>query len=125
MPTGDWNFGLLPPTPSHKPVYAEESSDDDPWSNPRSSITVSARQVSNWELTKTTVNGEAATFTPRLPDAAVLPHQMEGPVKKLKLIPYASTELRLTIFPYLKANPDAKPGPVDESEVIVPPGRPW
>jgi len=61
---------------------------------------------------KTVVNGEEATFTPRLPDAAALPHQREGPVKKLKLIPYASTELRLTIFPYLKADPAAKPGTV-------------
>ena len=22
-PTGDWNYGLLTPTPSHKPVYEE------------------------------------------------------------------------------------------------------
>jgi len=71
---------------------------------------VAARRVSNWELTKTTVNGEESTFTPRLPDPALLPTEVTGTVETLKLVPYASTELRLAIFPHVKADLGIMPG---------------
>ena len=82
------------------------------WSNPPSSITVSARQVSDWELTKTTVEDEEVTYTPALARRCLASASDEGSgAQKLRLVPYAGTELRLAeIFPYLKASPDAKPG---------------
>ena len=114
-PDGDWNYALLPEEDSKGAVFSEEAAGNDsgqfdPWTNPPSSISVAARRVSNWELTKTTVNGEESTFTPRLPDPALLPTEVTGTVETLKLVPYASTELRLAIFPHVKADLGIMPG---------------
>jgi uncharacterized protein len=103
-PTGAWNFSLRD-ADDNKPTFTEQPITDDPWSAPPSSITVAARQVRNWSLIETKVNEEMTTMTPRLPDPATLTTSVMGPTQMLKLVPYASTELRLTVFPRLKVDP--------------------
>jgi hypothetical protein len=124
-PEGEWNYALLAhaalpndpmrgknrgPAPVFSEAAVEEKAEWDPWVEPPSSIAVAARKVTGWELTKSVVNGEDCTFTPRLPDAVELAAKLEGPVVSLKLVPYASTELRVTVFPHVKADLGVMPG---------------
>jgi hypothetical protein len=104
-PTSAWNFTLLPDSAANKPKFEAQSLSDDPWTQPPSSITVNAREVSDWSLLRAKVNDEDAMMTPRLPDPATLAANVTGPTRALKLVPYASTELRLTVFPRLKIAP--------------------
>jgi hypothetical protein len=101
-PTGRWNYALLPENATRKPVYAGHAAGDDPWSHPPSSITVDVRQVVGWELIHATMQERAVRFTPRLPDPALLPYQLAPASQQVKLVPYASTELRLSVFPHVK-----------------------
>ncbi len=113
VPEGIWNYALLAESTVNLPKVIEEAgnaADANPWTSPASSLSVAARQVSDWKLTRTVVNDEAATFTPRLPDATVLPTELTGPVQQLKLVPYGTTELRMAVFPHLKADPGEMPG---------------
>ncbi len=120
-PTGKWNYVLSSENLLEKARYKEETSldtvtdasrmsDQDPWIHPPSTITVQAHPIHGWDLTQTVVNGEAATFTPRLPDATLIPTMISAEVEQLRLIPYGCTELRLTVFPHLKAEPGKMPG---------------
>jgi len=121
-PEGKWNYALMPDDPAKPPIYRESKQpsevsnsansdpDFDPWSNPPSTISVKVREVKNWELTHTVVNKEDATFTPRLPDSVQLPTELEGPTQTIELVPFASTELRLAVFPHIKADPGEMPG---------------
>ncbi|WP_263358312.1 glycoside hydrolase family 127 protein [Acidicapsa ligni] len=114
-PEGKWNYALLQQSDSqapsfHEQVPTENAGEFDPWSNPTSSISVAAREVAHWELTKSRVNNEEATFTPRLPDPIQLPTELTGPVQTLKLVPFASTELRIAVFPHLKTDLGVMPG---------------
>jgi hypothetical protein len=104
-PTGAWNYALLPESDQNKPVFQQQSMTGDPWSEPPASITVNARRVRDWQLVTTRVNDEDATMTPRLPDPALLTNSVTGASQPLKLVPYASTELRVTVFPRLKVEP--------------------
>lgn len=120
-PAGSWNYVLSSENILKKAVYKQEaeigmsagSPQEDvqnPWTHPPSTITVQARRISGWSLTQTVVNGEPATFTPRLPDATLIPTLVSDASESLTLVPYGCTELRVSVFPQLKAEPGRMPG---------------
>jgi uncharacterized protein len=104
-PAGPWNYALMPESAERQPRFEEQPISDDPWAMPPSTIKVAARHVQDWELIETKVNDAAATMTPRLPDPALLTTLVTAPTETITLVPYASTELRLAIFPKLKVEP--------------------
>jgi hypothetical protein len=74
-------------------------SDKDPWTNPPTSLSVSARKIESWELRSNPKN-EAQKFTSPLPDVST--SKVSQSVERLKLVPYGTTELRVTIFPAVR-----------------------
>jgi uncharacterized protein len=71
----------------------------DPWTNPPTSLTVPARLIDGWVL-QPNPDDPTQNFTPPLP--AVDARKPEGPPTKITLVPYGSTQLRLTVFPALR-----------------------
>jgi hypothetical protein len=76
----------------------------DPWGNPRSTLTVPARKIEGWELQANPDNPEQK-FTPPLPDLTV--SKVSDAAETLTLVPYGSTQLRMTIFPDLQGKAKA------------------
>jgi hypothetical protein len=104
-PTSDWNFGLaLDPTQPTKGIVFKRRLDHadeklDPWENPPTMLSVRARRIENWELQANPEN-PAQKFTPPLPELGT--SKVSQTVKQLTLVPYGSTELRVTIFPAIE-----------------------
>jgi hypothetical protein len=102
-PAGAWNYGIaVDPAKLDievKFTRAGGSADEDPWTNPRTSISVPARKIEGWELQ---VNPDDATqkFTPPLPDLSE--SKVSETRERLTLVPYGSTQLRVTIFPAVR-----------------------
>ncbi len=105
-PTSDWNYGLAvnnaKPMQSIEFIEQAKSADAnlDPWENPPTALSVSARKVVGWEL-QANPKDAAQKFTPPLPDLNT--SKISETVERLTLVPYGSTELRVTIFPAVKA----------------------
>jgi hypothetical protein len=105
-PTRDWNFGLaLDLTQPTRGIEFKRRLDHageklDPWENPPTLLRVGARKIENWELL---ANPEdpAQKFTPPLPELSS--SKISQTVVQLTLVPYGSTQLRLTIFPTVTA----------------------
>jgi hypothetical protein len=72
---------------------------DDPWENPPTTLTVPARRIEDWEL-QSNPDNPSQKFTPPLPDLSV--SKVSETVERVTLVPYGSTQLRVTIFPALK-----------------------
>jgi len=105
-PISDWNYGLAleeaQPTQGveFKRTLDLAREELDPWENPPTTLSVLARKIENWELQVNPKN-PAQKFTPPLPDLST--SKVSKTVERLILVPYGSTELRVTIFPAVKA----------------------
>jgi hypothetical protein len=102
-PVSAWNYGLaLDATETTHGIEFKRKTDEvlDPWVNPPSTLTVSARKIEGWEL-KADEKNPAQKFTSPLPDLNA--SKVSETVERLTLVPLGSTELRVTIFPGVKA----------------------
>jgi len=105
-PRSAWNYGLaVDPTrlDSEVAVVTRSVTADerlDPWVHPITTLTVPARRIAGWELRSSPTDPEQK-FTPPLaaPDAS----QVGAAVERLTLVPYGATQLRVSIFPWLRA----------------------
>ena len=102
-PASDWNYGLaLDPERLESEVHVKNSpgpvpeSAIDPWENPPITLSVPVRKIEGWELQSNPDQPEQK-FTPPLPDLSL--NRPAGEVERVSLVPYGSTQLRLTIFP--------------------------
>lgn len=69
---------------------------EDPWENPPTTLNVPVKKIEGWELQANPDKPEQK-FAPPLPDLSVnLP---ASEVERVALVPYGSTQLRLTVFP--------------------------
>jgi hypothetical protein len=62
-------------------------------------VTVPARKIEDWEL-QANPDNPAQKFTPPLPDLRT--SKVSEQVERLTLVPYGSTQLRVTIFPAVR-----------------------
>jgi DUF1680 family protein len=98
-PAGEWNYALVAEdVASTAKVKAGEASQD-PWTDPPVILSVDARRVKDWELTRIRDAKRDWTFTPALPDPVTLPEKLDSAMERVTLVPYGSTQLRLTVFP--------------------------
>lgn len=101
QPASAWNYGLAlkPGNLDRQIQVASKPVEGNPWDNPPVSLTVPARRIEDWELQ---VNPEKPSqkFTPPLPE--ISRSQVSTTTETLTLVPYGSTQLRVTIFPALE-----------------------
>jgi uncharacterized protein len=120
-PEGAWNYALKLDDDSLKKLTVEwNDSCTDPLdaSNPPLKVRVPAKRVRGWKLVRTkkikqfghwtegdqfmrgwrTIKGNF-TFTPDLPDKKSLKAGLSKETEMIELIPYAATQLRVTVFP--------------------------
>jgi hypothetical protein len=106
-PASDWNYGLaVDPERLESEVQVNNNSGPvagpisgsiiDPWENPPITLSVPARKIEGWELQANPDKPEQK-FTPPLPDLSL--NRPAGEVERVTLVPYGSTQLRLTVFP--------------------------
>ncbi len=104
-PASAWNYGIaLDPAKLNSQVEikripaADQGEEFDPWGNPPISLTVPARKIEDWELQPNPDN-PAQRFTPPLPELNT--SRVSESLERVTLVPYGSTQLRVTIFPAL------------------------
>ncbi len=101
-PAAAWNYGVaLNPTEiaSKAEVKTEmpaRDEADDPWTNPSTTLTIPMRAIEEWTF-RTSQDNANQRFTPPLPDVSA--STVSASVERVALVPYGSTQLRMTIFP--------------------------
>ncbi|MGA2808146.1 MAG: beta-L-arabinofuranosidase domain-containing protein [Terracidiphilus sp.] len=104
-PASAWNYGVAvdPATLASEVEFKRrpvaEGGELDPWTNPPSTITVPARKIEGWEL-QSNPDDASQKFTPPLPDLSE--SKVSGTLERVTLVPYGSTQLRVTIFPAVR-----------------------
>ena len=120
-PDSDWNYALCIDDKNYKDkikIVIDKKESDTPWNqkNPSIKLEVPAKKVDNWILEKKRVSGTKpyyfddevvvkdykinALLTPELPNKKSLFLSKNNPVETITLVPYGSTNLRITIFPH-------------------------
>jgi hypothetical protein len=102
-PVSEWNYGLaIDPERLESEVLIKNipgpvpGSVIAPWENPPVTLSVPVRKIEGWELQANPDKPEQK-FTPPLPDLSL--NRPAGEVERVSLVPYGSTQLRLTVFP--------------------------
>lgn len=97
-----WNYGLTLDRDrdiDQQVRFSTNAVGDDPWSNPPVHLEVPARPIENWDLVRPQGHDPEWFQTPPLPsDRSQL-----GPEETIELVPLGSTQLRLTVFPVIRA----------------------
>ncbi len=105
-PAGPWNYGLAldaSKLESQVEITKKAASADavlDPWENPPITLAVHAKKIEGWEL-QSNPDKPDQKFTPSLPDMSTC--KVSDRMERVALVPYGSTQLRLTIFPALES----------------------
>ncbi|HEU5352184.1 MAG TPA: beta-L-arabinofuranosidase domain-containing protein [Terracidiphilus sp.] len=105
-PASAWNYALavdgatLGDAVKVKNVPVSEAQKLDPWRYPSIALTVPARRIEGWELQANPGNPEQK-FTPCLPEMSEA--TVSETSETVTLVPYGSTQLRMAIFPVVKA----------------------
>jgi hypothetical protein len=113
VPASAWNYGLaLDPTKPAGEVEVKKSpmaqkEAEDPWENPPVTLTAPARKIEDWELLSNP-DKPSQKFTPCLPDLSA--SKVSETLERVTLIPYGSTQLRITIFPAVRGKSAAAQG---------------
>lgn len=103
-PASAWNYGIaadpakLATEVQIKTRPLTQNDLNDPWGNPATTLTVPVRKIEGWELQSSPGN-PAQKFTPALPDTNA--SKVSETIERVSLVPYGSTQLRLTVFPLL------------------------
>ncbi len=92
-PKSAWNYGLA--SDPSQAVFERHPVSDDPWSVPPTTLKVKARKIEGWDF-QTNPKNPKQRYTPPLPSV-----RQAGEPETITLVPYGSTELRLTIFPQI------------------------
>jgi uncharacterized protein len=102
-PASEWNYGLAVDTEKLESEVLIKNSPGpapgslvDPWENPPVTLSAPMRKIEGWEL-QANPDKPGQNFTPPLPDLSV--NRPAGEVEHVVLVPYGSTQLRLTVFP--------------------------
>jgi len=104
-PASAWNYGLAV-DPAKLATEVEintrsltQNELGDPWGNPSTTLSVSARRIEGWEL-QTNSADASQKLTPPLPDVGA--SKVSEAIERVVLVPYGSTQLRVTVFPWLR-----------------------
>ena len=98
-----WNYGIVFPEQlgvSQLKVERQTATEGDPWVHPPTSLTVSLKRIPGWDLHSHPTHPERK-LTPPLPqiDDELATRLAQVATEQVALVPYGSTQLRLSIFP--------------------------
>lgn len=119
-PNSDWNYALnLYEDEKQAIEIIETNTTGYPWDNGNSPIRIKVpvKKVTNWKMKKVLDEKMNKSFltTPEFPDEI----QTESESEQIELVPYGSTQLRLTVFPEVKVKfPKVSDGKIERISMM-------